>query len=209
MTKASTSVGYRFQNFLLEKFPELSFTGVSPHVPDFNHSEMDFWLEAKAGNIRWGARPKENQAEDFRELVNVVYALGFHNLDGVNKKVRQKTERGRQSYLERNMHIVQVCFVSDSMMNLLLEHETRESKKSGERYCMVKNSVLNNLFGRREFTRFGQTAEPESYYGFSYSDYKFFTHYDNAGLYWRAILDPREDKAFIRFMKGKGVLGAS
>jgi hypothetical protein len=214
MSIQGDSIGHRFENFLLERFPELVFTGTDSSVPDFHHPNLDFWIEAKVGNKRWGPRPHEKQSEDFREFDSVVYALGYHNLDSALKRVTQKTEKRRQTYLEKHMEIVQVCFMTDSMLRLLLEKETKESEKSRKGhltrnnfYCQVKNGILNNLFERREFERDGRKVEPESYYGFSYSDYKWVTHYDNAGLYWRAMLDPREDRAFIGYMKGKGVLG--
>jgi len=205
MSKVSDSIGLKFERFLDGRFPDLSDTGNSLLVPDFYHPIHGFWLEAKVGNILWGSRIKEYQIDAFSKIkAPVVYALGVHEFHDAYKRLRQKTERGRQAYLDRHMDIPQVCFITNGFMKLLWKKEKRVSVKRGLTYCMIKNSTLNNVFLNREFKRHNQTALPESYYGFSYDDYDFFETIDD-GMHWRGILDPKKDRGFAEFLREGGV----
>ena len=195
------SIGNKFERYLGDRFPDLRSTSDDSRVPDFWNPYHEFWIEAKAGNIEWGTRMKGYQINENRGFDDsTIYALGFHNLDDANKRVTQKTERGRQAYLDRHLRFQQVNFITQSLMERLWKKETRTSKKKSEKYCMMKESTLNNVFQNRWFSRFGVVISPEQYYGFSYQEYVAFVD-PHLKPFWRAILDPEKDKGFIDFMR--------
>jgi hypothetical protein len=213
MSKVTRSIGIKFERFLQSNFNELLYTGRDNNVPDFHHPSLDFWIEAKAGNQAWGTRIKEYQIDSFKKVTQpVIYALGFHNFDYAYERLNQTTERGRQNYLDKNLGIVDVCFINENMMELLWDKEKRLNKKETITYCMIKNSTLNNLFTRRKFKRFGIESQPEKYYGFSYQDYSFLAsppndngQYNGNSNKWRAILDMNTDYNFADYLKTKGI----
>ena len=212
MSKVNDSIGKYFENFISEKYSELEYKGDDLLCPDFcypKYGKIKFFIEAKVGNIKWGPRIKDYQIDVFEKLEEpVIYILGMHDFNNANERLVQKTEKGRMNYLKRNMKFLQICFVTNSFMNLLYEKEKRISKKEKLEYCMIKDSVLNNVFMNREFRRsksseFGEIKiSPEEYYGFSYDDYQFIENKNNL-FHLRGIFDPNKDKSFIDFIKRK------
>jgi len=220
MSKVTDGIGDWFEEFVHESYPGLTYTGDDNNVPDFCHirgidskSVDDFWLEAKVGNVQWGCRIKGYQIDSFdKPEKSIVYVLGMHNFDDANKRLVQLTRGGRRRYLERNAEVLQMNFITNPFMNLLYHNEKRLNAKETMRYCMIKPSVINNIFLDREFTRGakknedgeivtpGKIVTPESFYGFSYGDYRFFEGDQEDGLKVRAILDPNRDKKFIKFL---------
>lgn len=171
MSLIQTSIGLRWERILHERYPALQSTVGDENVPDFYHPS-GFWIEAKAGNVLWGGRIKEYQLDQISEFERpVVYAFGMHNLNDAMRRVRQKTERGRQRYLERHMDIVETYFISSRIMERVFRMETRTSKK-GITYCMVKPSLLRNIILDREFSRMGESIQSsEDFYGFRREEY--------------------------------------
>ncbi len=137
MGTIQNSIGLRWEKVLHENYPDLLSTVGDRNVPDFYHP-LGFWIEAKAGNIGWGGRIKQYQLDqiaDFKEPV--IYAFGMHDLDDTLERVKQKTERGKQKYLEKNMSFVETYFISSQIVKQILEKETGVSER-GKIYCMVK-----------------------------------------------------------------------
>lgn len=214
MSDVSNSIGYWFEGFLLGRYGDLTYGGEDTLVPDFNYGlneEVKFWIEAKVGNIKWGTRVKAYQMESFSRLNgSVVHALGLHNFDDAHKRLTQKTLDGRLRHLSRHADVLQISFLTHSLMKLLYDGEKRVSKNGGVEYCMIKDSTLNNVFMNRNFRRGGKKDPngnivdcgelflPENYYGFSYSDYRFFESV-NQVPFVRAALDPMLDEEFIDF----------
>jgi hypothetical protein len=187
MSRVTDSIGLKFERDIKKMFPDFLYQNGngSNLVPDFYDSDFGFWLEAKTGNRGWGVRIKDYQVEGFSDLDEpTVYLLGFHSFDDANRRLSQKTEAGRQRYLDRSFGIVDYALVSDSMIARLWNADHRIPEKTGNPYFMLKPSILNNLFLRRDFHRFGNKVNPEEFYGFDYEDYSFF----NGGK-WRAIID--------------------
>lgn len=205
MSKVTTSIGIKFERTLIDLFPELDETTREDNVPDFFHPRHEFWLEAKTGYVEWGVRIKDYQVKSFRKLQEpLVYAIGFHNFEHSTQRLTHKTERWRQNYLDRYMDITQICFVSKELLDLIWRKEKRKSKKSSLSYCMIKPSVINNVFLNRNFKRFGELFDPEDFYGFSYSDYELSTHEKHERVY-RAILRKKHDQPFMDFMTEQGL----
>jgi len=194
------SIGLRWERILQERYPALESTSGDKNVPDFYHPS-GFWIEAKAGNVLWGGRIKEyqlDQIKDFQEPV--VYAFGMHNLHDAIKRLNQRTERGRQNYLERNMGIVETYFISSEIMKMVFRMEKRTSKK-GLVYCMVKPSLMRNIILDRGFSRFGSRIESsEEYYGFSRDDYLVDIQ-DNIGY----VLHAEKEKKAIGLLLGNSL----
>ena len=222
MSKVSDSIGEWFEQHLNRRYRDLIFMGDEHRVPDFLHADWydeepkeNFWIEAKAGNIAWGARIKGYQVDAFhrpdKPNRSIIYALGFHDFDRAHKRLTQKTGWGRRRYLRNNANIVRLTFVTNNFMNLLYGGEKRISEKDGVVYCMLKNSTLNNVFENREFRRGGKKDEegklirmgsirtPKTYYGFDYGDYRWFEG-ETDGLPVRAILHPTLDKKFTDYL---------
>jgi hypothetical protein len=200
MSKVCTSIGTKFERTIQDLFPDLRSTVREQNTPDFFHPTLNFWIEAKVGYIGWGARIKDYQIESFREINEpLVYAIGFHDFFQANQRLTQTTELERQDYLDKNMEVLQICFISQELINLLWKKERRISEKEKTPYCMIKSSTLNNIFERREFKRFEETVNPEDYYGFSYSDYDFFVSQINGTLY-RSIIK-KTDTCLTDFIK--------
>jgi hypothetical protein len=168
------SIGFRWEKILHDKFPDLMYTSGDNNVPDFYHPS-GFWVEAKAGNIRWGGRIKQYQLDQIRDFNKpVVYAFGMHNFDNAIKRLGQKTERGRQNYLKKNMSISETYFISSDIIRGILDHDSKVSEK-GMRYCMVKPSALRNVILDRPFKRQGVRIESSAeYYGFNRDNYYIY-----------------------------------
>ena len=196
MGLVQNSIGLRWETVLNERYPELESTSGDLNVPDFHHPS-GFWVEAKAGNRLWGGRVKEFQFEQESELDEpVVYAFGMHNLDEATRRLKQKTERGRQRFLEQNMAFVETYFVSGEIVKKLFEREKRVSAKMGLVYCMVKPSTLRNILLDRAFHRFGkQITSSSNYYEFNRAKYRI--GFDGKVGY---ILDKRTDGSVARVL---------
>jgi len=136
----------------------------------------------------------------------------MHDFDDANKKLIQSTKWGRRMHLENNANVLHMNFITNPFMDLLYDKEKRISGEGEIEYCMIKPSVLNNLFENREFTRRakkdcdGKIVTPgtrvmsESFYGFTYQDYRWFEGTSKDGKFVRAILDPEKDRDFIDYL---------
>ncbi|MBS3079090.1 hypothetical protein J4218_03140 [Candidatus Pacearchaeota archaeon] len=171
MGVVQNSIGLRWERILQERYPVLQSTAGDENVPDFYHPS-GFWIEAKAGNVLWGGRIKEYQLAQIKGFQEpVVYAFGMHNLHDAIRRLNQRTELGRQRYLEKHMDIVETYFISSRIMHQVFNMEKRTSKK-GLVYCMVKPSLIRNIILDRSFTRMGESIQSaEEYYGFNRGEY--------------------------------------
>ena len=224
MSKVTNSIGDWFEDFISYRYSDLWYTGHDNLVPDFFHADYfgddnwrdNFWIEAKVGNVQWGCRIKDYQIDAFdKPGKSIVYALGMHDFDNANARLTQVTKRGRKLYLERHANVLQLNFITDPFMNRLYSKESRMNARETIEYCMIKPSVLNNVFENREFTREakkneegrivtpGRKVMPESFYRFNYGDYSWFEGTREDGLFVRAILHPERDGEFIDYFNQK------
>jgi len=202
MTIVTRSIGLKFERFLIDKFSSLEDNTPNRKVPDFYCSKERFWIEAKAGNILWGPRLKEYQVIGYTEDLNehVYHFLGFHNFDRAYNRLVQKTERGRQTYLDKNLDFLEIDIVNPQILKRLYLKERRINEKGSINYCTLKKSVFNNIFENREFKRSGKLFLPEGYYDFSREDYSFFEE-NISGVVFRGILRREGDEGIKSFLR--------
>jgi hypothetical protein len=202
MSKVTDSIGLKFERWVGEKFPELIQLGNNKDGPDFYHPKLNFWIEAKIGNIGWGPRIKEeqiNQLDKFEEPF--IYTLGFHNFNDANKRLIQKTEWGRQRFLDQNLQVLNTYFIAGSLIKKIWDKESRVSKKSAETYCMVKRGIINNLTTNRSFNRNGNFIQSaEAFYGYNQDDFAIDVNIDKGNINYGIILD-KEDSIIINYLK--------
>ena len=165
------SIGFRFENYLQETYPDLIWTARNSNVPDFYHPS-GFWIEAKAGNVRWGGRIKRYQMS-YNDLEDpLTYAFGMHNFDRAKQRLYHTKEGWRQRCLRRHMEIIELYFVSGDIVNKVLVRDEKISKKKGKPYTMVKPSTLRNIILERKFRRGDDIIDSaEDYYGFDRRNY--------------------------------------
>jgi hypothetical protein len=204
MSKVTDSIGLKFERFIKEKFPELISLGDDKNGPDFYHPELKFWIEAKTGNILWGQRIKEEQIlqlERFGEPV--IYALGFHNFHDANKRLIQKTEKGRQKFLDKNLQILDTYFISSDLIRKIWEKESRVSKKTAETYCMVKKGIVNNLITNRSFERQEKSIKSaEIFYEYNQENFIINADLNKDNINYGLILN-RKNLPIINYFKDK------
>lgn len=202
MSKVTDSIGFKFERFVKEKFPELISIQPNQNIPDFYNSQLNFWVEAKIGNILWGPRIKEQQINDFIEVEEpVIYALGFHNFDDAHKKLIQKTENGRQKYLDKNMNILNVYLISNNLIRKIWEKESRISQKEAVSYCMVKKGIINNLIQNRSFKRNNEIiASAENFYNYSENDFLIRDNFFYDNINYGLILE-KKNPAMINYLE--------
>lgn len=190
------SIGKRWEKLFHRRYPEMVSRCKDQNGPDFEHPS-GFYVETKAGNRLWGVRLKPDQL-DYMETLDhpVIYACGMHNMDNALRLVRQETERARQRFLQRNMNIVEVYFVSGEIVRSMFEREQRTSAKEGLVYCMLKPSMLRNVLLDRPFSRFDEKINDSAdYYGFDRADYMM--GYDGKVGY---ILNKRDESHAARVL---------
>lgn len=205
MADAGKSIGDKFERHLQELFPEWQFMdgkGES-NIPDFWYPRGHFRVEAKAGNYGWGGRIKEYQVDKFPHDESVIYALGYHGFMNSQLRLSRKTSAQAQACLDKHLRFLRIAFISREMVDLLWGKEKKFPKSGKEPYFMLKNSIVNTLFSGRRFRRFEQQVFPESYWGFSYHDYRLYEQM-NDGVLWRAMLRKNIDDPFLRFMRQRG-----
>jgi hypothetical protein len=204
MSKVNDSIGLKFERFIGENFPELISTCNNKDGPDFYHPELNFWIEAKVGNILWGQRIKEEQiAQLYRFKEPVIYALGFHNFDDANKRLIQKTEWGRQRFLDNNLQVLNTYFVTSDLIKKIWKKESRVSKKEGITYCMVKKGIINNIITNRSFKRQEVPIESaEIFYNYNPNDFTIDVSMVKDNINYGLILK-KEDLPIIDYLKGK------
>jgi hypothetical protein len=204
MPEVSDSIGLKYERFIAEYFPELISIGKNKNGHDFYHPNLNFWIEAKAGNIQWGPRIKEEQIcklSRFKEPV--IYALGFHNFDDANKRLVQKTEWGRQRFLDENLHVLYSYFVTSDLIKKIWEKESRISKKEGIPYCLVKKGIVNNLITNRSFKRNEIPVESaEIFYDYNQEDLTIDVNMNKNNTNYGLILK-KEDLPIINYFKEK------
>lgn len=173
MSKVTNSIGLKFERFLEEKFSELISTKNDKNLPDFYHPELNFWIEAKVGNILWGPRIKDYQVERFDNLDKpVIYALGFHNFHDAHKNLKQATEKSRQKFLDKKLLIMDVYFIENSLIKKIWEKEGRVNAKGTSSYCMIKKGVIKNIITNRTFKRHEQNIScAEAFYEYNKDDF--------------------------------------
>lgn len=209
MLHVEESIGAYFENWLQRRFEGLvkvrENPGKEPAVPDFYCSEFGFYVEAKAGNARWGPKLHDYQVVGFKSLDHaVIYALGFHGFDDAHARLRGRSEPTRQRHLERDGNISQVCFISGELIERIWEKERKMNEKGTIPYCQIKPAIINHLFLGREFRRSGQLVMPEEFYGFSYRDYHSFQH-ATQGLLWRGLIHKDHYNSASAFLRRNGV----
>jgi hypothetical protein len=208
MSKVTDSIGLNFERFIEKKFPELISTCGNKDGPDFYHPKLNFWIEAKIGNIGWGPRIKEeqiNQLDEFEEPF--IYALGFHNFNDANKRLIQKTEWGRQRFLDQNLQVLNTYFMADSLIKKIWDKENRVSKKSAETYCMVKKGIINNLTTNRSFNRNKNfIPSAEAFYGYNPDEFIIDTQISKDNTDYGIILN-KEDSMIINYLKERLING--
>jgi len=168
MTKVTDSIGLNFERFIENNFSDLIKINNGFNKPDFYNPNLNFWIETKIGNVGWGPRIKDYQMESFDNCDgNVIYALGFHNFDKAHKNLKQKTEAGRQKYLNKNLQILDVYFLDHDLIKKIWDKEWRISENGNTTYCMVKKSMINNILTNRNFKRNGNSVESaDKFYGY-------------------------------------------
>lgn len=197
-------VGDAFERFFQKRFPEFDRT-IGPNMPDFEYPTR-FYVETKAGNIRWGPKIKRYQLDDFKVLTNpVVYALGYHTFEDARPRLKGLSEDRAAKILDEELGIQEVLFISSELVEKVYQKHERVSKVNPKRYFDFKTSIANHLVSRKPFRSFGRKVEPESYYGFSYKDYLVFEQ-ENKGIKWRAILHKRKDRKVIDFLRKEGIV---
>lgn len=204
MSKVTDSIGLNFERFLGEKFPELISTGNNQEGPDFYHPELNFWVEAKAGNILWGQRIKEEQIAKLDRFEEpVIYALGFHNFHDANKRLIQKTEWGRQKFLDKNLQVLGTYFLSGDLIKKIWEKESRISQKGDCVYCMIKKGIVNNLITNRSFERKEKPIKSaEIFYGYNQDNFTIDVNINRDKINYGIILE-NKDISIINYFKGK------
>tara|TARA_Y100000310_G_C20517452_1_gene731924 strand:+ start:179 stop:829 length:651 start_codon:yes stop_codon:yes gene_type:complete len=214
MGKVQISIGTRFENILMEDFPEFYPSRQGDWgtrqdlkvLPDLFNGALG--LEAKAGYRNYGTRPKLYQIENFPTLESpVAYVFGFHGLEGSLKKVTQKTKWGRERYLKEHMNILRAYFVSQTIVSKIWDAEARASKKRQEYYCVLKERFLKNIIQNNTFERKERVCKPEIYYDLQLKDYLRLMPEDNFNNFpYGVILHKRQDKEVIGFLKEQGVI---
>ena len=207
MSKTTENIGLRFENFLLELFPELMDTRGNSNTPDFYHPELNFWIEAKVGNYDWGTRIKEYQVQNFQHLQNpVAYAFGFHNFSNAHQRLKNlKTQRGIQNRLKKEMNILEMHFITKNLVKKIWEKEFRISEKKEERYGFVKRSMVNNLILDRNFKRSGKkVGSAQKFYEFDRENYKIRESSNKSIDRYSLFLDNEKDKPIIDYLGKKG-----
>lgn len=204
MSKVTDSIGLKFERFIEERFPELISTSYNKEGPDFYHPKLKFRVEAKIGNILWGPRIKEEQILQLdRYIEPVIYALGFHNFHDANKRLIQKTEWGRQRFLDKNLQVLETYFVSSDLIKKIWEKESRVSQKEGIIYCMIKRSIVNNLIANRTFKRMGNPIESaEAFYGYNQDNFEIDVNLNKCNVNYGLMLN-KENIQSINYLKGK------
>ncbi|MGY4884526.1 MAG: hypothetical protein ACP5NZ_03020 [Nanobdellota archaeon] len=204
MSKVTDSIGLKFERFIEERFPELISTCGNKDGPDFYHPTLNFWVEAKVGNILWGQRIKEEQVhklDDFKEPI--IYALGFHNFHDANKRLIQETEWGRQRFLDKNLKVLNTYFISSDLIKKIWEKESRISQKEGITYCMVKRGIIRNLIMNRSFERDKKTVKSaEIFYGYNNENFMIRDNLNKEDVKYGLILN-KEHSQIINYIKEK------
>jgi hypothetical protein len=200
MSTIQTSIGLRFENFFSKLFPDLKNTTHSLNAPDFYNPEGNFWFETKTGNYQWGPRIKPYQIESFKSK-QVIYVLGLHDLNQATKRINQKTERGRQSFLERNMNFLRIYFINQDLIEALWNKEGRINYKGTMTYCMIKESMLRNIIQERPFKRFGeQIPSAEEYYEYSRDDFVMTEPNSEEENIFGGILHRKKDSKILEYL---------
>ncbi len=166
-------IGRQFEEFFHYQFPEMVDCTKELNVPDFYHPS-GFWVETKVGYKGWGCRVKKYQIDASEEFsAPVVHALGMHNFYGA-MSLPQQTEWGKRRYLEQKMDFTSISIVSGGLMKGIWNKEARLNGRCSIRYCMVKPSLLRNIFLDRSFSRNDVRIESSGeFYGFDRQDYSF------------------------------------
>lgn len=204
MGAISQSIGLRWEKVLHEQFPELVSTVNDLNVPDFYHNS-GFWVEAKVGNQQWGPRIKEYQIECFMDFPEpIIYAFGFHNFDNAFQRLTQRTERGRQKCLEAEMSFVERVLVDKEIVEKIWRKESKWNERETIQYCMIKGSLLRNIFLDRPFKRQGTNVDSsEEFYGFRRED--FFIVHPSVGSYG-LMLRREGSENVMSYLSEKGVI---
>jgi hypothetical protein len=204
MSKVTDSIGLKFERFFEERFPELISTCGNKDGPDFYHPELKFWVETKVGNIFWGQRIKEEQISKLDRFQEpVVYSLGFHNFHDAHKRLIQNTERGRQNFLDKNLQVLDVYFISSDLIKKIWEKESRISQKEGITYCLVKKGIVNNFITNRSFKRKNiSTESAEMFYNYNKEDFTIETNLNKNNTNYGLILN-KSYAPIIDYIKNK------
>ena len=207
MSFISNSIGKRFEDIFTGDFPDFKRVESEDNIlPDFFNGS--FWIEAKVAYRDYGVRLKQVQIDNFRRLKEpVIYIVGFHNLYGTLRKLIQRTERGRQRYLERHMGMDSAYFVTDDVIRAIWNREHRLSRKKGLIYCTLKMRFLKNIIDNNSFKRNGEELVADEYYGIDRGRLALqHTKKSVSTFPYGFLLDRKKDKKCIEYLKERSLV---
>ena len=201
MTLISDAIGARFEKHFMKTFQGFQDYRLYKTVPDFYNPEFNFWVETKAGNSRWGVRPKEEQIECFQKLKEpVVYCIGLHSFDHAEARLSGKTPLGMERILRNQMEFIELYWVTQKVVAKIWERENRLSENGKQRYCMAKKHILQDILLDRSCKRRNvSVSSARDFYGLNSEDF-FFSSLEEGQ-------DPRKTRGIVLAHGDSGVLG--
>lgn len=204
MSSLSHVIGKEFERVFYDSFPGFINTTADKNVPDFYHPILDFWVETKTGNSRWGPRIHRYQIDRFKRMDKpVVYALGFHNFDNAILRLSGRSEKQQRKILQKDMTLKTIVFVNSDLIASIWNKDSRVSKKEGTKYLTLKLSTVRNLLEDRPFRRFKKRiSSPSVYYGFESQDFCMLGPSINSKIPpIRTILHCQEDLRILEYLR--------
>ena len=210
MPDISDLIGERFEEFFRRRFP-----GFEDHredrmkTPDFYNPKYGFWVEAKAGNARWGVRLKREQVEKFERILEpVVYCCGLHDFTDANARLAGKSEDEIRDILKRELNIVQAYFAARKVIARVWDIDSRLNSRGTIEYCMMKGHIFRDILLNRKCQRKGVRVEQaRTHYGLTEDEFNFHSmaQAPARGFVYGTILAKAEERV-IAYLRDNSVL---
>jgi len=209
MSMITDAIGRHFEDFLDDNFVTLDNRANSRSLaPDFFDSTYDLGLEAKVGYRTWGPSLRGSQLERFEDCdFPVFYALGYHNFAKPGQNLGgYSTFSGMRKRLDRDMGIVDICFLSHDVAKKIYTPEKKIVSSTSSESCLVKPCILNAIFEDRDIIRGGEVTNLLDFYDLDVDEYDFYDEgsLDMANI--RAIIHPEKDGALRDFLLNYGLI---
>jgi hypothetical protein len=169
MLSIQTLIGKRFEEILMEKYPELEYIGDEKNlVPDFRHPL--FYAEAKAAFMQhdYAVHLKQYQIESFKEFESkkpVIYLIGFHNFEDSTKRLGNLSTRKRKNLLTKEMDIIKMFIVDNSAIKGIWQKRNYVCEKGHIHDCTLRKGHLRQIIENSQIQVFGKEYSARDYYG--------------------------------------------
>lgn len=207
----SGPVGERFERYFTAHFPGFeAHTKDGDGVPDFYNPQFGFWVEAKAGNARWGVQLHARQLNFDKLREPVVYCMGLHSLSRIENKLNRKSSLAASKLLDEQMEFREIYFMTREVVDAVMKQETRISAETHRIYCSMKRHMFRDILRDRRFRRRGVlAASAQAFYGYDRSQFdvvEISASQDQVIPVRGVFLDKRKDQAVAEYLKAQGII---